>query len=158
MAAIQTFEKLNPCCVYAADAPTSHKELFELKPVADGVYAAIAAPRYKVNCNAAVILTDNGVVVVASHSKRAAAYALYKEIQAITQQPFAKSSTRTSTRVDTLAPCRQLGFARCSLIDSARAQNRRPVVDHDSRKQVTSRRALAIVGRTRPPRSAPRLK
>jgi glyoxylase-like metal-dependent hydrolase (beta-lactamase superfamily II) len=90
VAAIQTFENLDPCCVYAADAPTSREELFELKPVADGVYAAIAAARYKVNCNAAVILTDNGVVVVDSHSKPSAAYALYKQIQAITQQPIRK--------------------------------------------------------------------
>ncbi len=90
VAAIQSFENLDPCCVYAADAPTSREELFELKPVADGVYAAIAAPRYKVNCNAAVILTDDGVVVVDSHSKPSAAYALYKQIQAMTQQPIRK--------------------------------------------------------------------
>jgi hypothetical protein len=90
VAAIQTFENLDPCCVYAADAPTSREELFELKPVADGVYAAIASARYKVNCNAAVILTDYGVVVVDSHSKPSAAYALYKQIQAITQQPIRK--------------------------------------------------------------------
>ena len=90
VAAIQTFENLDPCCVLAADAATSREELFELKPVADGVYAAIAAPRYKVNCNAAVILTDDGVVVVDSHSKPSAAYALYKQIQAITQQPIRK--------------------------------------------------------------------
>jgi cyclase len=90
VAAIQTFENLDPCCVYAADAPTSREELFELKPVADGVYAAIAAPRYKVNCNAAVILTDDGVVVVDSHSKPSAAYALYTQIQAITRQPIRK--------------------------------------------------------------------
>jgi hypothetical protein len=41
--------------VFAADAKTADKDLFELKQVADGVYAAIAAPRYKVNSNAAVI-------------------------------------------------------------------------------------------------------
>ena len=69
---------------------TSGKELFELKPVADGVYAAIAAPRYKVNCNAAVILTNDGVIVVDSHSKPSAAYALYREIQSITRQPIRK--------------------------------------------------------------------
>ena len=49
--------------------------------MADGVYAAIAAPQYKVNSNAAVILTNDGVVVVDSHSKPSAAQALYKEIQ-----------------------------------------------------------------------------
>ena len=65
-AAIQTFEHLDFCCVLPADAQTADKDLFEFKPVADGVYAAIAAPRYKVNSNAAVILTNDGVVVVDS--------------------------------------------------------------------------------------------
>jgi cyclase len=90
VAAIQTFENLDPCCVFAADAETARQDLFELKPVADGVYAAIAAPRYKVNCNAAVILTDDGVVVVDSHSKPSAVYSLYRQIQAITKQPIRK--------------------------------------------------------------------
>jgi glyoxylase-like metal-dependent hydrolase (beta-lactamase superfamily II) len=90
VAAVQTFNNLDPCCVYAADAATAREELFELKPVADGVFAAIAAPRYKVNCNAAVILTDDGVVVVDSHSKPSAAHALYRQIQAITRQPIRK--------------------------------------------------------------------
>ena len=76
VAAIQTFEHLDSCCALAADARTSDKELFELKPVADGIYAAIAAPRYKVNSNAAVIVTNDGVIVVDSHSKPSAAYAL----------------------------------------------------------------------------------
>jgi glyoxylase-like metal-dependent hydrolase (beta-lactamase superfamily II) len=90
VAAIQTFENLDPCCAFAADAQTAGEELFELKPVADGVYAAIAAPRYKVNSNAAVILTDDGVIVVDSHSKPSAAHALYKQIQAITRRPIRK--------------------------------------------------------------------
>ena len=90
MAAIQTFEHLDPCCAFAADSRTADKELFELKPVADGIYAAIAAPRYKVNSNAAVIVTNDGVIVVDSHSKPSAAYALYREIQAITKQPIKK--------------------------------------------------------------------
>jgi len=55
-----------------------------------GVYAAIAAPRYKTNCNAAVIVTNDGVVVVDSHSKPSAARALYKEIQGITNKPVRK--------------------------------------------------------------------
>jgi hypothetical protein len=49
VAGIQTLDHLDPCCAYAVDAETSDKELFELRPVADGVYAAIAAPRHKVN-------------------------------------------------------------------------------------------------------------
>src|SRR4029434_1460414 len=89
-AAIQTFEHIDPCCVFAADAKTTDKDLFELKQVADGIYAAIAAPRYKVNSNAAVILTNDGVVVVDSHSKPSAAQALYKEIQGVTKQPIRK--------------------------------------------------------------------
>ena len=90
IAAIQTFDHLDPCCAFAADAGTADKELFELKPVADGIYAAIAAPRFKVNCNAAVILTNDGVIVVDSHSKPSAASALYREIQAVTRQPIRK--------------------------------------------------------------------
>lgn len=90
VAAVQTFDNVDPCCAFAADAKTADKDLFELKPVADGIYAAIAAPRYKVNSNAAVILTNDGVIVVDSHSKPSAAYALYREIQAITKQPIRK--------------------------------------------------------------------
>src|SRR5919198_3044707 len=89
-AAIQAFDHLDACCVFAADALTAEKDLFELKQVADGVYAAVAAPRYKVNSNAAVILTNDGVVVVDSHSKPSAAQALYKEIQGVSKQPVRK--------------------------------------------------------------------
>ncbi len=42
------------------------------------------------NSNAAVILTNDGVVVVDSHSKPSAAQALYREIQGITKQPIRK--------------------------------------------------------------------
>jgi cyclase len=88
LAAVQALDHFHPCCAMAADAPSAGSELFELKPVADGIYAAIAAPRYKVNCNAAVILTNDGVVVVDSHSKPSAALALYREVQSITKQPI----------------------------------------------------------------------
>ena len=77
----------DPCCVFPADGKTVTKDLFEIKLVADGVYAAIAAPQYKVNSNAAVILTNDGVVVVDSHSKPSAARALYQEIQGLTKHP-----------------------------------------------------------------------
>lgn len=89
-AAIHTFGHLDSCCIMPADAQTAKEELFELKKVADGVYAAIAAPRYKVNSNAAVILTNDGVVIVDSHSKPSAAHALYREIQTLTKQPIRK--------------------------------------------------------------------
>jgi hypothetical protein len=37
----------DPCCVFPADGKTVTKDLFEVKAVADGVYAAIAAPSTK---------------------------------------------------------------------------------------------------------------
>ena len=89
-AAVQTIDHLDLCCALAADANTTDKELFEFQQVADGVYAAVAAPRYKVNSNAAVILTNDGVVVVDSHSKPSAAKALYTEIRGVTKHPVNK--------------------------------------------------------------------
>ena len=89
-AAVHTLDPHELCCVMPADAQTAGKDLFELKKVGDGVYAAIAAPRFKVNCNAAVIMTNDGVVVVDSHSKPSAARALYNEIQSMTKQPIRK--------------------------------------------------------------------
>lgn len=83
-------DQFGACCAQAADSASAKEELFELKPVADGVYAAIAAPRYKVNSNAAVILTNDGVVVVDSHSKASAALALYREIRRVTKLPIKK--------------------------------------------------------------------
>jgi cyclase len=89
-AAIQTVDHLDLCCALAGDAKTAATDLFELKPVADGVYAAIAAAQYKVNSNAAVILTNDGVVVVDSHSKPSAAKVLYNEIRGLTKNPVRK--------------------------------------------------------------------
>ena len=89
-AAIHTLDPHELCCAPSAYAQTTGKDLFELKKVGDGVYAAIAATQYKVNSNAAVIMTDDGVVVVDSHSKPSAARAVYKEIQAVTNKPVRK--------------------------------------------------------------------
>jgi Metallo-beta-lactamase superfamily len=89
-AAIQTLDHLDLCCALAGDAKTAAKDLFELKPVADGVYAAIAAIQYKVNSNAAVILTNDGVMVVDSHSKPSAPRALYNDIRGLTKNPVRK--------------------------------------------------------------------
>jgi cyclase len=63
------------------------EELFELKPVADGVYAAIAKPATKVNCNGAVILLDDGVMVIDTFSKPSAARALMEQIKSVTPKP-----------------------------------------------------------------------
>jgi cyclase len=86
-AAIHTLDPHELCCTMPAHADTHSKDLFELKKVADGVYAAIAAPAYKVNSNAAVIVTNDGVVVVDSHSKPSAAKFVYQQIQAVTKTP-----------------------------------------------------------------------
>jgi cyclase len=63
------------------------EDLFEIKPIADGVYAAIAKPAYKVNCNAAIILLDDSVLVVDTHSKPSAARALIEQIKKLTDKP-----------------------------------------------------------------------
>jgi len=62
-------------------------DLFDIKPVADGVYAAIAKPAFKVNCNAAIILLDDVVLVVDTHSKPSAARALIEQIKKLTPKP-----------------------------------------------------------------------
>ena len=62
-------------------------DLFDINPVADGVYAAISKPAYKVNCNAAIILLDDGVLVVDTHSKPSAPRALIEQIKKLTPKP-----------------------------------------------------------------------
>src|SRR4030095_14894991 len=89
-AAVHTFDPHELCCTVAAHAQTASADLFELKKVGDGVYGAIAATRYKVNCNAAVIMTDDGIIVVDSHSKPSASRAMYQQIQGITKKPVIK--------------------------------------------------------------------
>lgn len=72
---------------FAAIFPTQAQDLFDIQPVADGVYAAIAKPAYKLNCNAAIILMGDSVLVVDTHSKPSSARALIQQIQKITNQP-----------------------------------------------------------------------
>ena len=61
--------------------------LFEMKKVADGVYAAIARPQYKVNSNAVVVINEDGALVVDSHSKPSSARALIAEVGRLTDKP-----------------------------------------------------------------------
>ena len=63
------------------------EDLFDIKPIADGVWAAIAKPAYKVNCNAAIILLGDSVLVVDTHSKPSAARALIEQIKKLTDKP-----------------------------------------------------------------------
>jgi cyclase len=71
----------------AASSLEAADQLFEIKPVVPGVYAAIAKGQYKVNCNAAIILLDDGVLVVDTFSKPSAARALMEQIKTVTSKP-----------------------------------------------------------------------
>ena len=55
--------------------------LFDLKKVADGIYGAIARPTAMLNCNAAVVVNRDHVLVVDTHSKPSAAKALIRQIR-----------------------------------------------------------------------------
>jgi len=74
-------------CLICLVGRAAADDLFDIKPVADGVYAAIAKPAYKVNCNAVIILLGDGVLVVDTHSKPSAARALIEQIKKLTDQP-----------------------------------------------------------------------
>jgi len=65
------------------------EDLFDIKPIADGVYAAIAKPAYKVNCNAAIILFDDSVLVVDTHSKHRPPGLLSNKLRNSLTSPFA---------------------------------------------------------------------
>lgn len=63
------------------------QDLFDLKPVRDGIYAAIARPQPIINSNAAVVVLEDGVLVVDTHSKPSAARALMAQIRKVTDKP-----------------------------------------------------------------------
>jgi cyclase len=73
-------------CVAVA-TPAAAQDLFDLQKVADGVYAALAKPRTPINCNAAVVVLDDAVLVVDTHSRPSSARALIGQIKTITDQP-----------------------------------------------------------------------
>src|SRR5215467_13139039 len=60
---------------------------FDIKPVADGVHVAVAAPAYKVNSNTAIIESDDGVVIVDTHSKPSAARVIVERLRDLTTKP-----------------------------------------------------------------------
>ena len=61
---------------------------FEVQKLADGVYAAIAAPEGKAVSNSGFIVNDSDVVVVDSHISPEAARALQEEIRKVTNKPI----------------------------------------------------------------------
>lgn len=62
-------------------------QAFEFKRVADGVYAAIAKPTFRTNCNAAIFILRNEVVVVDAESKPSAAREVIEQIKRLTDKP-----------------------------------------------------------------------
>lgn len=71
----------------ASPLPASAQDLFTLEKVTDGVYAALAKPRNPINCNAAVVVYDEGVLVVDTHSRPSSARGLIAQIKSLTDKP-----------------------------------------------------------------------
>ena len=67
--------------VHPPAAGPASARLFDLKKVAEGIYAAIARPAAMLNCNAAVVVNRDHVLVVDTHSKPSAAKALIRQIR-----------------------------------------------------------------------------
>ncbi len=73
------------CCGH--EGKGSGDARFDIKPVADGVHVAVAAPAYKVNSNTAIIESDGGVIIVDTHSKPSAARVIIERLRDITTKP-----------------------------------------------------------------------
>jgi len=73
------------CCSH--EGPSGGDAKFEFQKVADGVHAAVAEPAYKVNSNTAIIESDDGVMVVDTHSKPSAARVIVEHLREMTAKP-----------------------------------------------------------------------
>ena len=73
------------CCAH--EDPDGGDARFDIQQVADGVHVAVAAPAYKVNCNTAIIETDDGLIVVDTHSKPSAARVIVDHLRDLSAQP-----------------------------------------------------------------------
>src|SRR5215813_4594849 len=73
------------CCAH--EGPGGGDAKFDIQKVADGVWAAVAAPAYKVNCNTAIIENDDGVMVVDTHSNPSAAQVIVDHLRQMTSKP-----------------------------------------------------------------------
>src|SRR5580704_9135589 len=67
--------------VARAQAPGASTQLFDIQKIADGVYFALARPQVLTNCNAAIFVNSQDVLVVDAHSKPSAAAALIAQIK-----------------------------------------------------------------------------
>ncbi|HUH00108.1 MAG TPA: MBL fold metallo-hydrolase [Gammaproteobacteria bacterium] len=73
------------CCSHEGHSHGDAK--FDIVKVADGVHVAVAAPAYKVNSNTAIIESDDGVMVVDTHSKPSAAHVVIEHLRELTRKP-----------------------------------------------------------------------
>ncbi len=73
------------CCAH--EGPEGGDARFDFKTVGDGVWVAVAAPAYKVNCNTAIIENDDGMMVVDTHSKPSAARVIVERLRQMTSKP-----------------------------------------------------------------------
>src|ERR1700692_1741805 len=64
-----------------AQAPGASTNLFKIEKVADSVYAALPRPQIMTNCNAAIFVNSQDVLVVDAHSKPSAAASLIAQIK-----------------------------------------------------------------------------
>jgi glyoxylase-like metal-dependent hydrolase (beta-lactamase superfamily II) len=64
-----------------AQSPGASTKLFTIEKVNDGVYAALARPQVMPNCNAAIFVNSNDLVVVDAHSTPSAAASLIAQIK-----------------------------------------------------------------------------
>jgi cyclase len=67
--------------VARAQAPAATTQLFDIQKIADGVYFALAHPQAFTNCNAAIFVNSQDVLVVDAHSKPSAAASLIAQIK-----------------------------------------------------------------------------
>jgi glyoxylase-like metal-dependent hydrolase (beta-lactamase superfamily II) len=63
-------------------------EAFRFNKIQDGIYHAVGTGAMSVGCNAAIIVNDEDVLVVDSHSTPAAAWALAEQLKTITDKPI----------------------------------------------------------------------
>src|SRR5262245_5495532 len=73
------------CCSH--EGPARGDARFDVQKVADGVHVAVAAPAYRVNSNAAIIESDDGVIIVDTHSKPSAAQVVMAHVRELTPKP-----------------------------------------------------------------------
>ncbi|MFB3921003.1 MAG: MBL fold metallo-hydrolase [Terriglobia bacterium] len=62
-------------------------DVYEIKPVAEDVYAAIARPHRPENANSAIVILEDGVLVVDAASTPSSARALIEQIRRLTSKP-----------------------------------------------------------------------